>query len=656
MKRTPNQTQESTRKITRRAVFASGVALGVGGVLAHRMRYLQVERADDYLLLAEENRISDRLLLPERGLIFDRRGVLLAGNEQTYRVTLTPEDADDPNHVLDRLADLVNLDMRALDGVREDVEDTIRAGRGWTAVPVADGLSWAEISAIAVNSTALPGVTPEASMARIYPMGADFTHIVGYVRSVRRDYAETNNDPDPLLRQPGFQVGDLNIEDGMESALRGTAGTRRVEVNAHGRVMRELDRTPARAGSDVQLTADAGLQNYVEARLGNQSAGAVVIDCTNGEILSLASAPTYDPTPFARTLSPTTYRALLNNPYRPLVNKATQGLYPPGSTYKMIVALAALEAGLIDPEEEITCGGSLELGDRIFHCWRRGGHGPMNLVQALSESCDTYFYDLAQRIGIEAMTDMATRLGCGVRHDLPLTSVARGVAPTMEWKQRSIGSPWVMGDTLNASIGQGFVLTSPLQLAVMTARLATGRAITPKIVKAVNGINQISSQAPDLGVAQRHLDVIRQGMWQANNDRRGTAYSSRVLSDDHVIAGKTGTSQVRNITFEERQTGVLRNDDLPWEQRDHALYVGYGPADNPRYAVSVLVEHGGGGSVAAAPIGRDILLRAQLGAVPSPDLYPISQRREIEALHNSLPLLPSEPVPFDQIQSSRNRT
>ncbi len=656
MKRSQREIEESARVIGRRSVVMGGLFLASAGVLAARMRHLQVERADDFRLLAEENRINIRLLPPARGLVFDRNGVLLAGNEQNYRITLVREDAGDVDAVLDQLGRIVNLDLVALERAREEI------GRRPPFVPVtlADRLSWEELSSVAVNAPALPGVNPEVGLSRVYPLGADFAHVVGYVGPVSDYYIETTGDTDPVLQIPDFQVGRYNVEARMEDVLRGRAGTKQVEVNAAGREMRELERDPAIPGADVQLTIDAGLQNYVEARLSGESAGSVVIDCRSGEILALASAPTFDPNLFVRGISQTQWTALNEDPYRPLANKATQGLYPPGSTYKMIVALAALEAGVVAPDDVINCVGHTELGDRRFHCWRRSGHGRVDLVEAISQSCDVYFYDLAQRVGIEAISAMAVRLGCGVRHDLPLSGIAEGLAPTMEWKRQNRGADWVVGDTLNTSIGQGYVLTSPLQLAVMTARLATGRNVEPTLVRSVDGVPQTRGEAPSLGIAPGLFDIVHRAMWQVNNDRRGTAFGSRVMDEAYLVAGKTGTSQVRNITAEERAAGVISNEDLPWERRDHALYVGFAPFDAPRYAVSVVVEHGGGGAAVAAPIARDILLRAQVGDIPPPELYPVSQRRDIEEMHRRLPILPEAPRPSGRAaagpEGGRDRT
>jgi len=639
MKRTPREVEDSVRQITRRGLIMAALMGTTSAVLAGRLHHLQVERASDFRLLAEENRIADRLIPPERGLIYDRNGIVLADNEQNFRITLVPEDAEDIDATLTRLSELVTLDVARLERVRDEISNAIRRGEAFLPVTVADRVSWEELSTVAVNAPALPGVTPEFGLSRVYPLGADFAHVVGYVRRVPEDYREETGDPDPVLRIPDFQVGLLNIEEGLERNLRGRAGIRRVEVNASGRIMRELSRDDPQSGAEIQLTVDAGLQNYTEARLGGESAGAVVIEVETGEVLTLASAPSFDPNLFVRGFSSATFQEWLNNPYRPLANKATQGLYPPGSTYKMIVALAALEGGHVTADETITCNGFTELGNRRFHCWRRGGHGSVDLIEALSQSCDVYFYELAQRVGIEAISAMARRLGCGVRHDLPMSAVAAGLAPTMAWKRQNRGADWLVGDTLNASIGQGYVLSSPLQLAIMTARLATGREISPKLVKSIDGVESARRAAADLGIDPVNLEIVRAGMYRAVNNQRGTAHSSRVEDNSYGVSGKTGTSQVRNITTAEREAGVTANEDLPWERRDHALFVGYAPIETPRYAVSVVVEHGGGGAAVAAPIARDILLRAQVGDVPPAELYPAGQRRGIEEMHDALPLI-----------------
>jgi penicillin-binding protein 2 len=638
MKRSQKEAEDSARKITRRSMIMGGFMLLTGGILAARMRYLQVERADDFRLLAEENRIRIDLLPPARGLIYDRYGQLLADNEQNYTVVMVRENVEDVDAVLDRLSHIINIDMASLNRAREDM----MARAPHVRVTLADRLSWDEFASVAVNAPALPGITPEVGLSRIYPFGADFAHVVGYVGPVSDYYLESTGDTDPILQTPDFQVGRYAVEARMEQDLRGEAGNLWVEVNSAGRVMRELDREAPVPGGDLQLTIDTGLQNYAQARLGNESASAVVMEVETGEVLALASSPSYDPNLFVRGISVAEYSSLTENPYRPLASKTVQGLYPPGSTFKMVTALAGLEAGVIEPEETITCNGFVELGTRRFHCWRRGGHGRMNMVDGLSQSCDVYYYDLAQRVGIEAIAAMAHRLGLGMRHDLPLSGVASGLIPSREWKLANRGSEWVVGDTLNASIGQGLVLSSPLELAVMTSRLATGRQILPQLVRTLNGVNRRMDSFAEMDIPAAHLDVIRQGMWSVTNFRRGTAFGARVTEEGYEIAGKTGTSQVRNITAAEREAGVTANEDLPWERRDHALFVGYAPVENPRYAVSVVVEHGGGGSAVAAPIARDLLLRAMYGELPPLSAYPVGLRREIEEMHDNMDLLPLE--------------
>jgi len=642
MKRSPADTEKSARLITRRGLILGAVQVGFAGALVARMRYLQLDQAEQYRMLADQNRINIRLLPPARGLIFDRKGVLLAGNEQNYRIVMVREDADDPEAVLDRLGKLIWLDP---DGTARALEEMKRRAP-FVPVTVADRVSWDDVAEVAVNAPALPGVYPEMGLSRLYPLDADFAHVVGYVGPVSDYDLGRIEDPDPLLQIPRFQIGKTGVEAAFEEDLRGSAGTSRVEVNAVGRVMRELSREEGVPGSNLQLTVNHSLQNFCEARVAGESAAVVVMDPRNGDILTLASSPTFDPNKFVRGISSKDYNALLENPYRPLPNKASQGIYPPGSTFKMVTALAALEDGLIGLDDTFTCRGFVELASRRFHCWSRGGHGRVDLIRSLSESCDVYYYELSQIVGIERIAEMARKLGLGIEHDLPLSSVASGVMPTKSWKRESGKGEWVIGDTLNATIGQGFVLSSPLQLAVMTARIATGTRIDPRLVRAVDGVEQPVQGLEPLDLDPAHLTAVRQGMYDVVNGSRGTAASSRVVAEGLRMAGKTGTSQVRNITAAERARGVISNDDLPWERRDHALFVGYAPHDAPEVVVSVVVEHGGGGSTAAAPIARDVLLAALYDDVPPLAAYPASQRGTIRTRLENLelrePQAPSE--------------
>ncbi|MBD3680218.1 MAG: penicillin-binding protein 2 [Rhodobacteraceae bacterium] len=639
MSRTPRDNAISTRTIGRRSLVLGGAQLAFMGLLGLRMRHLQVEQADQFRLLAEENRINIRLIPPERGLIFDRNGVPIATNEQNYRVTIVREDAGDVEEVIARLSRLIELEEGEIERTLREVERR----SAFVPVTVTDRLTWEELSKVAVNAPTLPGITSEVGLSRRYPMAEDFAHIVGYVGPVSDYDLGRIEDPDPLLQIPEFQIGKIGVESKMEQDLRGSSGNRRIEVNSVGRVMRELDRQEGKPGSDLQLTIDHRLQNFVQARMTGESAAAVVMDTQTGDILAIGSAPSFDPNKFVRGISTADYAELTENKYRPLANKSVQGAYPPGSTFKMVTALAALEAGVLEHDETVFCPGYYDLGNRRFHCWKRGGHGRTDLNKSLMESCDVFYYDISQRVGIDKITEMARRLGLGQRFDLPMSAVAEGLTPSREWKRTRRGEEWLLGDTLNSSIGQGFVLASPLQLAVMTARLASGTAVSPRLIRSVNGVEQKVEPPEGLGIPSRHLNAIRRGMISVSNHRRGTAFGSRIEAEAMRMAGKTGTSQVRSITTEERAQGVFRNEDLPWERRDHALFVSYAPHDNPRIACSVVVEHGGGGSTAAAPIARDIVLQALYEGLPPLSAYPANQRRMIEERQKSLPLRDFEP-------------
>ncbi|WP_296427747.1 penicillin-binding protein 2 [Yoonia sp.] len=627
MKRPPKDIIESARLINRRALVVGAAQLGIVGALGWRLQSMQIEQADQFRLLAEENRINIRLLPPARGLIFDRNGIPIAANEQNYRVVMVREDAGDVGEVLARLTELVDIDPENLTRAMEEMQRR----SPFVPVTIADRLSWDDVARININTPALPGIQAEVGLSRVYPWGADVAHVVGYVGPVSDYDLSRIDDQDPLLQIPKFQIGKAGAENKLEHTLRGSAGTRQIEVNAVGRVMRELDRQEGIPGKDVQLTLDSRLQSYVQARLDGESAGAVVIDLENGDLRAIASAPAFDPNLFVRGISVKDWVGLNEDKYRPLAAKAVQGTYPPGSTFKMVTALAALEDGVISADETVYCPGYTDVFGIRFHCWKSGGHGNINLHESLKQSCDCYYYEVAQRVGIDKMAIMARKLGLGIKHDLPLSAVAAGLTPDKDWKAKVRGEDWRIGDTVNASIGQGYVLASPLQLAVMAARIATGREVTPRLVRLIDGVEQPSGLGDSLGLNENILRRVRASMNDVCNHRRGTAYSSRIMVDEYRMAGKTGTSQVRRITPEERARGVISNEDLPWERRDHALFVSFAPYDKPRFALSVVVEHGGGGSAAAAPIARDIMLQALYGGPPPLDAYPVAVRDKIAA-------------------------
>lgn len=624
MRRPEKELEAATKRISRRGLLIGAGQVVFAGALAARMRYLQVEEADKYHLLAEENRINIRLIPPSRGQIFDRDGTPLALNEPSYRIVIVPEDSDDIHATIARLSTLIELDAEDLNRALTEIERS----PPFLPITLADRVEWDAVAKVAANSLALPGVVPDVGLSRRYPLAQDFAHVVGYVGPISDYDLERIENPDQLLRIPRFQIGKLGVENKLEETLRGKAGTKSVEVNAVGRVMRELDRREGDSGADLQLTLDHKLQSYIRTRLGNESASVVVMDIENGDIRAIVSTPDFDPNLFVRGISVADYSELRDNEKRPLASKAVQDSYPPGSTFKMVAALAALEAGVMEPNETVYCPGYMEISDRKFTCWKKVGHGSMDLNTSLRESCDVYYYDLALKVGIEKMTEMANRLGLGERHAVPMSAVASGLTPTKEWKLIYRDADWVIGDSANAAIGQGYVLATPLQLAVMTARLASGRGVEPRLVKRIGGVEQPSGAGEDLGISEDHLRQIRRGMFAVSNHRKGTAYSSRIADTEIRMAGKTGTAQVRS--------SIVDNEEVPWEQRDHALFVNFAPYENPKYAVAVVVEHGGGGSSTAAPIARDITLQALFDGTPPLEAYPEKDRFIIKERQNSI--------------------
>ncbi|WP_366940844.1 penicillin-binding protein 2 [uncultured Amaricoccus sp.] len=634
-------------RITRRGLMLLGIQLGVVGVLGWRMRDLQIEQNEHFAMLADENRINLRLIPPARGIIYDRNGAPLAVNRQNYRVTMVREQAKDPAAVLARLAEIIDLPPEAREKALREME-----GRSaFVPVVVAEHLVWDDLVRVSANTPILPGVLTEVGLSRYYPHGGDTGHIVGYVGPVSESDLAKLESPDPLLQIPRFQIGKTGIEQRMEADLRGHAGTLKIEVSAAGRVMRELGRVEGTAGGDLTLTLDENLQTYAMRRMAGESAASVVIDVSNGDIVALASSPGFDPNLFVFGIGGRDWNALLHDEYRPLAAKAVTGAYPPGSTFKPVVALAGLTAGTLRPGDSVHCPGFTSLGNRRFHCWKHGGHGSVDLRKSLSQSCDCYYYEVARRTGADAISEMAHRLGLGYRHDLPLPAVAEGLMPDSAWKKANRGESWTTGDSFNYGIGQGFTLASPLQLAVMASRVATGVEVVPRIVKAVGGVEIPVAPRKSLGLDPAHLRAVQGGMFAVSNE--GTAYRSR--SAEPLMAGKTGTSQVRVITAAERAAGVTKNEQLPWGRRDHALFIAYAPADNPRYAIAQIVEHGGGGSAVAAPIARDILLYAVYGGLPPLSAYPPEQRGKIEDERARMPAAEAAPpVPLPPGQR-RNR-
>ena len=574
------------QSFSRRAFVLGALQSGVAVLLAGRMGYIAIAQNERYRDLAESNRVQTRLIPPRRGWIVDRHGRPLAINRYDVRVDLIPDFIEDKDRLIAELTRLLALRPEEVQRIRTELE----RDQGFQPVPVAEHLSEQQYYTLKVHEPDLPGVSVLEGYARSYPTGAAVGHLIGYVGTPnRREYEAENRNP--LLITPGIKVGKEGLEKVMEQRLRGRPGAARVEVTARGRLVRQLTTLPQVSGGPLRTTIDAGLQEYAARRLGEESGSCVILDCNNGDILALASMPAYDPNSFSDGISHSEWAMMREDERHPLINKALNALYPPGSTFKPAVAMALMEAG-VDPEETVNCGGGYTLGSRRFGCL--GVHGPMNLHRAIARSCNTYFYTMGRRIGIERFSAMARRLGLGQRYDMPVVSQSYGTIPDPAWKQRRYRQDWTQADTLNTAIGQGYVILNPLQLAVMAARVASGRDIQPRLVL---GRHPPASALP---FAATSFEAVRAGMAEVVNGN-GTAGASRLPLDGIQMAGKTGTAQVRNIGADRGRAGAA------WRYRDHGLFVFFAPVVQPRYAGAVVIEHGLGGARAAAPVACDVM-------------------------------------------------
>ncbi len=596
------------KNFSRRALILGAGQVTLFGILAGRMYQLQVLESNRFRTLSDENRINLRLLAPLRGRIYDTFGKPLATNEENYRLLLVTEQVHDVSKTLQALSRLIEIS----DFDRKRILKESRKKKSFVPITIQENLDWKEVSQIEVNSPDLPGVIIDSGQRRIYPFGKIFSHLIGYVAPVTEKDKTRERKQNPLFQLPGFKFGKAGVEKRLDYRLRGGAGNSQLEVNAVGRVIRELSRHEGRPGDDVVLTIDKLIQNLAVEKLRDEkSAAAVVMKINNREILALASVPGYDPNAFDIGMSKKEWEEISSDPLAPLINKAVAGLYAPGSTFKMVVAMAALEHGVITPNTKVHCKGHVELGNHRFHCWKKTGHGPVKLREAIQQSCDTYFYEIARQLGINKIAEMGRRFGLGKVTEIDLPNERSGLMPTSAWKKKKLGSAWQQGETLVAGIGQGFVLTTPLQLAVMTARIVSGREIKPKLIKAFisNGvIRELKApKSKKIKILKSYRRIVMSGMDAVSNTPRGTGYRARIQDDEFDLAGKTGTVQVKSISQYERDTRVLKNRERPWIERDHALFVAFAPVKNPRYSIAVVVEHGGRGSTVAAPIARDIL-------------------------------------------------
>ena len=595
--------QEGKRNgvFTRRALLLMAGQTAALAALGVKLYRVQVEQGAKYATLAESNRVSARLIASPRGRILDRFGTVLAGNNLNWRALILAEETTDVQATLAAFDRLVSLD----DHDRARIERDLKHNRRFIPVTVKDFLNWDEMAKIEVNAPDLPGVFVDVGTTRYYPMGPDLAHIVGYVAPP----SEQDLGDDPVLALPGVRVGRAGIEQFREEDLRGDAGEVQMEVNSVGRVIRELDRTEGAPGDTVGLTIDTELQRTILGRLGDAAASAVVMDCTNGEVLAMTTTPSFDPALFDSGVSEKQWIEWTSDRKTPLINKATAGVYPPGSTFKMAVGLAGLKAGSITTETYINCPGFIDLGDTRFHCWRKRGHGSLNLRGGLKNSCDVFFYEVARRTGIDAIAETANTLSFGVDTGIDLPGARKGLMPTQAWRRRH-GHAWNIGDTISCGIGQGYIQATPLQLATYTSRIATGRAVVPHVTRTIADALQSGTKPEDfplLDLPEEALQVVRGGMFAVVNEYAGTAPHARLNIPGVQLAGKTGSSQVRHVSRWAREHGHFNSASLPWEFRPHALFVCFAPYDAPRYAVAVVVEHGNAGADVAAPLARDIM-------------------------------------------------
>ena len=578
---------------SRRMMLAGGAQATIGAVLLGRLGWLSIAENKHYQLLAESNRVQMIIVPPRRGWIIDRHGKPIAINRSDFRVDIIPEQLEHAEETLRTVARILKLDADEIERILEE----LKAAKGYQPVQVAEDVPYEQYAAITVRLPELAGVQPMRGFSRFYPDGPAVGHLVGYVGAASAE--EYEREKNPLLITPGFKIGKEGLEETLEKRLRGTPGGQRVELTARGKLVRELEPKPDRSGSVVQLAIDSDLQEFAARRLGEESGSCVILDCLTGDILTMVSMPAYDPNSFSDGIGRTEWKMLSEDPRRPLVNKVLNALYPPGSTIKPMGALALQKHG-VDPSERVYCAGGYRLGNRFFRCL--GRHGSVDMHRASAKSCNTYFYSMGHRVGYDNIAPMARNLGLGKKFDLPVVSQSYGTVPDSAWKKRKfkenygiIERPdWTASDTLNASIGQGFLIVNPLQLAVMAGRIASGRNIEPRLI----GIGR--EPAAPLGLPQEHLEVVRKAMWEVVNGD-GTAGASRLPFDAIAMSGKTGTAQVRRITDGQRGQGG------DWRYRDHGLFVFFAPSDKPRYAGAVVIEHGMGGARAAAPVAKDVL-------------------------------------------------
>ncbi|MCA8901708.1 MAG: penicillin-binding protein 2 [Hyphomonas sp.] len=602
-----------------RRMLMTGVAGGVvwAGLVA-RLFQLQILEREKYEELANENHIKLELAPPQRGRILDRFGKPLASHRRAGRITVIPEQLENPAETIAAIASLIDLSDVQIKRVLDDIQRARARRAAFVPVIVANELTYEDFARMNVHAVELPGVQVEMALTRSYPRGRDFAHVLGYVaRASQDDLVRLKEDKssdeaktiEQMFRHPDMRTGRQGMERFAEEWLRGKPGFKKLVTNAAGRVIDQIpdERLAPEAGKDLFVTIDMDLQRVAIERFEGESGAAVVLDVETGDVLAMVSTPAFDPNDFVNGISGSDYAELRDDTRAPLYPRAHGGVYPPGSTFKMVVATAALESGAVKPTDRVHCNRYYHFGNRTWHCWKPGGHGSVDMHGAIKGSCDVYFYEIARRTGAQAIADTARKFGFGEAWSLGMTGARGGLVPDPEWKLRARKEQWYEGETLNFGIGQGQLGVTPLQLALMTARIASeGKALKPNLIGL--GPKDPDKHVLDAPLDQEVMQRMKAGMYGVTSEGGGTAYRSGDLGlGGPRLAGKTGTAQVRRISAEERAKGIRKGENIERELRDHALFVAYAPADDPKYAISVVVEHGEGGSSRAAPVARDIL-------------------------------------------------
>ena len=589
-----NNNKNKYDKINRRLFLFVVIKIFAVVYIIERLYNLQIRQSEKFKKLAENNRINSMFIIPARGIIYDRNSTVLADNVEQYQLIYRYVNTKDKYKHLIQIFKYLDIDNRRKEKLLSDLSFN---NNEFLQVIVKDDLLWKEVAQISSNITELRGIFIEVIMKRYYK-SLPSSHIIGYVKN-----PDKNENP-KLANVPGTVVGKIGIEKSFDKKLQGKFGIKKEEVNAHGRVVKEISRVDGIAGEDITVSISKDLQEFCYDRLEGNTGAIVVLDVNNGEILSMVSKPSFNSNDFIATMSQEKWNNIANNELNPMFNRASLGTYPPGSIFKLIVSITALNEKNFNPDKKYFCNGGYKFGNQIFHCWKENGHGFIDCEEAISMSCDCYFYDLSLTLGIKKISETAKLFGLGEKYLDDIFPSSKGIIPNKQWKKSKFNSEWTKSDTIVASIGQGFALSSPIQLAVMIARICTnGLQIKPKIVKGQMTNEKFNKIAL---LNENAYSYIKQGMFNTVNNENGTAYQSRNIFPNYLMAGKTATSQVRRITMSEREEGIKKNEDLPRKMRDHALFVGYFPHDKPRFAFSVIVEHGGSGSKTAAPIARDI--------------------------------------------------